>query len=139
VWSAGFASHPLLDVVHSCLSVDPASRPTTSQLITALTRIKTGGPVTGLLPAVSAVPPPTPVIAAPATAMFDVLTIVEAMETQGIAEHVIAGVSDTIGHQGMSRLDVLLNAGVSALKTVAVRKALLAQPTHAPSQVWHRG
>jgi hypothetical protein len=55
---------------------------------------------------------------------YDVLAIVDAMETQGVDAGVAGAVGDAIGHLGTSTLDVLRTCGMPALKVFAVRKAL---------------
>ncbi len=60
---------------------------------------------------------------------YDVLAIMDVLQTQGVDASLIDAVGDVIGHADSYTLDVLKTCGVPALKVVAVRRALMSHPS----------
>ena len=104
----------LTAVVEGCLHADPFERFTISDVQDALTALYGHG--TQLLPAREPVPP------RPLILEFDVLAIVDAMESQGMHPDVIASTCDVIGTAVMAPLDTLRTLGVSSLVVRALRQ-----------------
>ncbi len=147
VWSIDVSSsaagprqlQALLDITKQCLAAEPSARPTTTALITALSQVKAGATLSPMAstyddgpagagtatPAVTRAPPVTP--STPSSSdCYDVLAIIDTMRTLGLSESLVDAVSDAIGHKASSPLDVLKACGLPALKTVSVKKALVA-------------
>ena len=56
--------------------------------------------------------------------VYDVLAVLDAMQAQALEQQTIDAVADAIGHLVCTPLDVLKANGVSAVKTVSVKKGL---------------
>ncbi len=129
----------LVAVMTRCLAPEAADRPTSATLVTALSQMKAGGPVTltALPPAPMPAPPPAPAPvpavdpAAPTVPVlpvgtcisYDVLPI-DVIEAQGIDAGVVSAVGDAIGHLGTSTLDILKTCGGPARMVMNLQSAV---------------
>ncbi len=117
----------LRGIVGRCLSVDPAARLTPPALMAALTDVKA---MSASLPSLmidttreqrgATAPSPLPT----AGLNYDVLAILDAMESHGVASEVVDTVSDAIGHLGASSLEILRTHGIPARTIVNLRRGL---------------
>ena len=117
----------LLAVINGCVAPEPTRRLTVPHVLDTLTTLQrdvaatvpaAGGEVRGHDVSAAVTPPPVP---APAALVYDVLTIVAAMETLRLDS---VAVIDAIGGVTASPLDVLRDAGVPFINVMAIKRAL---------------
>ena len=108
----------LTAVVEGCLHADPFERFTISDVQDALTALYGHG--TQLLPAREPVPPRR----VAQNSEYDVLAIIDAMESRGMHPDVIASTCDAIGTAVTAPLDTLIAHAVPVFDVRAVRETV---------------
>ena len=136
--ASGMLFGQLLAVINGCVVPEPTRRLTVPALLESLTTLQRdvaatapaagGGSGGGASPAL--VPPPAlPTAKAPAVApTFDVLAIIDAMESLSIDAAVVSAVANAVGTSLTATLECLTANKVPIMKVASVRKAVAACP-----------
>ena len=133
--AGGMLFAQLLTLVDGCVAPEPTRRLTVPALLESLTTLQRNVAATSVGASSVAVSPPllptakTTTAAAAVAPMYDVLAIIDAMESLSIDPAIVAAVANAVGTSMTSTLDSLVANKVPVMQIAAVRKVVA--PPHA--------